>query len=261
MNALLQQPSASGAVADLLEAALSYAAKSLRVLPLKWKDKAPLTKHGVYDASSNPDIIKRWWSDHPQANIGIAIPPGYLVLDLDSQDALHLLKAEDLALPATVCARTGRGWHLWYRCSGEVRNRVGILPGVDVRAAGGYVVAPPSVHPSGEVYRWKVTLDRSKVAEAPEWLEALLRRRASEPARGGTNWGKTIAKTVPSGRRNQALAEVAGLLFRKLPAEVAAELAFCWARVKLAPRLPDREVFRTLNSIARRELLRRGGRP
>lgn len=71
-------------------------------------------------------------------------------------------------------------------------------------------------------------------------------------------WHHKVREPVPQGRRNQTLAQVAGLLFRKLPADVAAELAYCWAQVKMDPPLSDREIMRTLDSIANRELRRRG---
>jgi len=244
---------------SLPSAALAYAQKGLPIFPLKARGKRPLTPKGLHDASADLAIVEKWWRRWPEANIGLPVPSGYLVLDLDSEEAMHRFKAEDLVLPATVWAKTGRGRHLWYRLAGKVRNRVGILPGVDVRAVGGYVVAPPSVHPNGRLYTWEEPLQRSSTSDAPEWLVAMLREIRAPRGRTTSDWAAVIAEPVSKGSRNQTLAQVAGLLFRKLPAEVAAELAFCWASVKLQPRLTEREIFRTLDSIAKRELQRRGG--
>lgn len=245
---------------SLEQHALAYARAGWHVVPLRRRDKEPLTPHGFKDATTDAATIRRWWSRWPDANIGIAVPAGYVVLDIDSAEALQRLKAEDVALPATSRARTSKGWHLWFSTNGaSAGNRVGLLPGVDIRAAGGYVVAPPSVHPSGVRYRWEVRLNRSSIAECPEWLLKMLSE--SDETRGASpeQWFEVISQRVPEGRRNETLAKVAGLLFRRLPAQVAAELAYCWARERLAPPLPDREVRRTIESIAGREVRRREG--
>lgn len=241
----------------LLVAALDLARMGFPVLPLRERGKPPLTRHGVKDATTNVDQIRSWWARRPRANVGLAVPPGYLVLDLDNPEALHRLRAQDLSLPTTATAATGRGQHLWY-ASGEtlVRNRAGLLPDVDVRAPGGYVVAPPSIHPNGEAYRWIVPLEPGAVTECPEWLLARLTEDRSpgpsqQPSRPG------LGARIPQGRRNDTLARVAGFLFRKLPAAEAAEFAYCWAQVRMSPPLSDREIRRTLDSIAGRELRRR----
>ncbi len=218
----------------------------------------PLTAHGVKDASADVRTVEQWWRRWPAANIGLAIPPGLVVLDLDSPDAWHRLKAQDRGLPSTVQARTARGAHFWYRVPGRARNRVGLSEGVDLRAHGGYVLAAPSVHPSGVLYAWRVPLGRSAIAEAPGWLIELLGESPDAAPQRRRNWHQTITGPVGQGRRNQTLAEVSGLLFRRLPASTAAELAYCWAQVKLRPPLPEREVRRTIDSIAGRELRRQG---
>ena len=238
-----------------------YARQGWRVLPLRRRGKKPLTCHGVKDATTDLSRLRDWWSRWPDANIGLAIPAQILVVDCDSPEALDPLRAEGLVLPATVRATTGRGLHLWYSTPGtSVRNRVGLFPSIDIRAPGGYVVAPPSLHSSGAVYRWEVELAASALSPCPAWLlERLQPTRAQGRRWSGESWYRRIAEPVSRGGRNQALAQVTGLLFRYLPAGVAAELALCWARVKLSPPLPEREVRRTIESIAGRELRRRGG--
>lgn len=244
----------------MLEAAIRYAKAGWAVLPLQPRGKAPLTPHGVKDATTDIETIRGWWRRWPHANLGLAVPSGYLVVDLDSPDVYARLRAEDLELPATVTATTGRGVHKWYSTGQlQVRNRVALLPGIDIRAPGGYIVAPPSVHPSGAIYSWQVELRRSFIAPCPEWLLERLREPSSPVRRSAGDWAAKLREIVPAGRRNQALAEVCGLLFRKLPADAAAELAICWATLKLRPQLPDSEVRRTIESIAGRELRRCGG--
>ncbi|MCP4545110.1 MAG: bifunctional DNA primase/polymerase [bacterium] len=154
----------------LLLCAIEYARAGWSVLPVRKRGKEPLTHHGFKDATTDAETIRQWAEKWPGANIGLAVPPGFLVLDIDSADALNRLRAEDLHLPATSRATTGRGQHFWYATGDvEVRNRVSIFPGVDVRAPGGYVVAPPSQHPSGRIYRWEVGQERSAIAACPVW--------------------------------------------------------------------------------------------
>ena len=246
---------------SLGEAAMTYARAGWPVHPLACRGKAPITPHGVKEATNDPRRVEAWWQQWPEANIGLAIPAGFLVVDIDAPEALGPLQAEDLTLPTTASATTGRGEHLWYSTGGaSITNRVAVFPNIDIRAKGGFVVAPPSIHPSGALYEWRTPLDRTAIAECPEWLLDRLVRpsRRTGPA---DDWYRRIAEPVSEGRRNQSLAEVAGLLFRKHPAQIAAELALCWAQVKLSPPLPESEVLRTINSIAQCEARRlEGGR-
>jgi hypothetical protein len=102
-----------------------------------------------------------WWSQHPQANVGLACGHRFDVLDLDGPAgvaALRQFAAEHrITLPATgPVVRSGRtegGWHYYVAHSGLPRRR-GVLDGVDYQALGGYVVAPPSRHASGRRYAW-----------------------------------------------------------------------------------------------------------
>ena len=78
-------------------------------------------------------------------------------------------------MPETVRQQTGGlGWQRFFAPDPRLRNGVRVLPGLDTRAAGGYVAAPPSVHPSGRRYRWIVPPGEAEPARAPEWLVALL---------------------------------------------------------------------------------------
>ena len=154
-----------------LSAALSYARRGLSVLPLRVKDKQPdgrLVPHGLTEATSDQARIRSWWSASPQANVGIRTGSGIDVVDLDSPTARHAL--ESLApepLSPSVVVRTARGWHLWFASCG-LPTRAGVLEGVDVRGAGGYVVAPPSRHPDGHTYAFLDEQSGELVGELPD---------------------------------------------------------------------------------------------
>ncbi len=124
--------------------------------------KHPRTGGGLHDASADPDQIRAWWRSRPDSNIGIrtGAESGLIVLDVDpdhgGDESLAQLEALQGPLPATVQQRTGGGGrhYLFQHPGTPVRNRAGFRPGLDVRGDGGYIVAPPSRHISGERYEW-----------------------------------------------------------------------------------------------------------
>jgi DNA-binding MarR family transcriptional regulator len=134
----------------MLAAALQNAAMGLPVLPLRAGTKIPATNRGVYDATTDPEQIRRWWQRWPNANVGIACG-GILVTDLDTYKANAGSNAPALthADLNTVKVKTAHdGTHLWYLMpEGKTYgNATGNLPKwIDIRGAGGYVVAPPSI--------------------------------------------------------------------------------------------------------------------
>ncbi len=148
---------------QIYQAALSYAAQGWRVLPLhgpemSGKGKRPLLKKWPSLATTDPALIKRWWEQWPEANVGILTGGGLVVVDVDGQtgrESLSALEGRLGKLPKTRMALTGGGgFHLYFRCDRPLPTRAGLEPGIDIRGEGGCVVAPPSVHVSGEVYRW-----------------------------------------------------------------------------------------------------------
>lgn len=149
-------------VPDMLAAALDYARRGWAVFPCG-RDKRPLIKDWPHMATMAPEKIREWWGRWPDASIGCPTGPGsgFWVLDVDLPEGpASLAELEDLfgALPPTMEQRTGGGGRqLFFRWpeDREVRNSAGKLgPGLDVRGAGGYVILPPSGHPSGRRYAW-----------------------------------------------------------------------------------------------------------
>lgn len=142
--------------------------------------KHPRTSHGIAEASADPDQVTRWWSRWPAANIAIATGPARLIVaDLDGEQAIRAW--QELAAPhsrtVTAAVRTPRGWHFWFRQPldgdplGNSASR--LAPGIDTRGAGGYVLAPPSLHITGRRYLWAP--GGAQVAACPSWLAVALR--------------------------------------------------------------------------------------
>ena len=189
----------------MLTAALDYAGRGWPVLPLHHPTatgcsclnpecnaigKHPRLRNGLDSASTDEKTIRDWWTRWPDANVGILTGPesGLLVVDLDNkgdtrgEDNFAVVVAECGGMGPTLTASTGKGKHLFFAHPGlEIKNSVsGIAKGVDVRAARAYVVAAPSLHPSGTRYAW-VKPDESP-AEMPEWLIDRLVRRTQPDA-------------------------------------------------------------------------------
>jgi hypothetical protein len=165
----------------LEDAALAYAQEGLYVFPLQPHGKTPLTAHGLEDATVDPMTIETWWGRWPEANIGIRTGD-LVVVDEDRLGALEEFAAEvHETIPATGVVKTGSGRHFYFnQPEGErIRNTAGRLaPGIDTRGDGGYVVAPPSVHPDGSIYEWLAHVPNVTM---PDWLAQRLVKQ--QPAR------------------------------------------------------------------------------
>lgn len=165
--------------------ALVYASEGWDVFPCRERGaraKQPYTKHGFKDASHDPAQIEVWWEAHPEAMIGLALPRGTVVIDIDPRGGGDRRALEQLvggALPRTLEAQSGRGdgAHLWFSTSSSnLSQKTNFLTGIDARIAGkGYVIAPPSLHPAtGQPYRW---LNNADIAPLPRAIERLLTSR------------------------------------------------------------------------------------
>lgn len=123
-----------------------YAERGHLVFPLRPNTKIPATKHGFKDASMNPDTIRAWWTTNAAYNIGLTTGRLFDVIDIDGEAGIRsLIDLEDNGHLPQVIARvcTPRGMHLLIAPTGD-GCATGLLPGIDYRGLGGYVVAPPS---------------------------------------------------------------------------------------------------------------------
>ena len=167
----------------LLEAALSYAKQGWGVLPLHTLSngrcscgkkcaspgKHPVTANGLKDASINQKQIEKWWKGR-KWNVGIVTGSpsnGLVVIDFDGhKNGLDAIPA--LNLPDTFKVKTGSGEHWYFHSDEDVRNsQHKLAPGVDVRGEGGYVVAPPSIHHTGNHYE---VINPVPVEELPDHI-------------------------------------------------------------------------------------------
>ncbi|MCD6404327.1 MAG: bifunctional DNA primase/polymerase, partial [Planctomycetes bacterium] len=192
-------------VNGFLSAALHYAELGYVVFPCRPGTKKPLTKHGFQDASTDPDVIRRWWKRWPHANIGIATE-GLLVVDIDGKGWLADEPEKRLDLDKAPVSVTPRGGthHLFRQPPGKKwRNTSKTLAaGIDTRADGGYIVAPPSVRAKG-AYVWAnggLYIGPGELPGPPEWLIRLLDALA-KPARKPPSRVPRVTTTGDAERR------------------------------------------------------------
>ena len=177
---------------DMVAVCEAYQRYGWSVFPVN--GKVPATRNGFKDASTEVRLAHIWYSKYPDRGIALATgaPSGAWVLDIDGpegEDALSALEVEHGELPATFEALTGKGRHLYFQMpqAGDVRNSASqVGEKIDVRGTGGYVVLPPSPHPSGGTYRWADGRKPGKcdLAPAPPWLLELATSRPWDPKTG-----------------------------------------------------------------------------
>jgi hypothetical protein len=233
------------------------------VIPIQARGKRPLVPWLEFQQriASGPEI-DRWFTQWPDANIGIVSGclSGLIVIDVDpshrGSDSLESIARKYGPFPPGIEATTGGGGrHLYFEHPGRsIPNRAGLFPGIDLRCDGGYVVAPPSVHPSGARYGWapKHGPDDQPLPPLPGWTLHLLQpdRKQGHSVR---YWRTLVREGVEEGARDSTLASLAGhLLWHGVDPDVALELMLAWNRARCRPPIGDAEVAAVVESIARR---------
>ena len=214
----------------LLKTALEYAEKGYYVLPVASCGKLPIGKlvpHAAHDASNDPETIKKWWKAVPNANIGIAAL-NCLILDLDiNETGSGVDEYKDYKqiydIPDAPMARTGSGGlHLYFKrpanrkIAAKTKIEInGEKTHIDIRVGFSYVVAPPSVHESGNNYDWET--DLPPVYDLPVLPDAFLdaigaaKDMALPLARETSDDPISILKEEVRGREVDILRDVAGI--------------------------------------------------
>ncbi|CAN5770861.1 hypothetical protein BH23CHL8_BH23CHL8_08240 [soil metagenome] len=243
--------------------ALAYAALGWHVFPVVPGGKRPLYRNWQSDATTDPELIARYWRSEPGPNIGLICGQGFVAFDIEA-DHLPALRAwmreQGHRLPDTPIARTGRGGiHILLRARvcGHLL-RLGDVHIGELKAAGGFIVACPS-RTTGS-YGWHRSPVDVGVAAAPEWLRGLaVAPRSAPPLATGRVLGPAqgearlaaLARTVRSareGRRNSLLYwAMRRAMDDGIPASVAGSVLTRMARTA---GLSDREIAATIRSAS-----------
>jgi hypothetical protein len=193
------------------QAALELASAGWFVFPVQERGKQPLVRWRD-ESTSDTGKVSEWWDRWPNANIGIDCGKSQLVVvDYDGVEP---------PVVDTLQVKTGRGVHHYFHNDGDpVPNSASAIGDkIDVRGEGGYVLAPPSVHPSGAVYEWS----DNRIAPLDDSLRVRMVKKKEEyhsdttVTRLGGSWGEkilqseaAIVRTTGQGKRNHQLFESA----------------------------------------------------
>jgi hypothetical protein len=208
-------------VADLEAAGLAYLSAGLKIIALSGKaPNGAIHRHGLKEPFFG-DASREWAAacSHPDTTgVGIVIDEHFVVVDIDGEEGRLAFRkfVGDTELPMTPAAKTARGWHLWYVTT-EAGKTIKLAEKLDLKGVGGYVAAPPSIHPSGFVYTWLVPLvtpegEAALIDRLPQAIEEELHARRSQVfvspwyERGGNI--DSLAKYLagqPVGNRNACL--------------------------------------------------------
>jgi hypothetical protein len=228
------------------KAALAYLRRGFSVIPVD--GKVPLIKWQPYtERPPTEEEVSKWWQDYPNANVAIVTGEvsGIIVLDIDSKEAEEFIKNKKL--PDTMTALTAKGRHLYFKHPGfHVQNMVRKLPGLDIRGDHGFVVAPPSTHPTGAQYRWEGTT--STLADAPKWLlENLEATPIEKQAERQIANLPSVLDGVPEGQRDDAIFRYACRLRAKNLERDEAERLVLEAAANCQPPFPEKEALLKLD--------------
>ena len=232
-----------------------------RVFPIRPRTKRPYVEHGSKEATTDLATIEAWWRRWPYASIGAIVPDHLVAVDLDPRNGCEL--SPD-TLATTLCVATGGGgWHLYYRRPPgvELAAHCEAFPGVDLIRPGRQTILPPTIHPSGEKYRW---LNRATPVELPWRLTDAFARRVHAPR----SWGGTriaseryldaaragivahLATDAVPGNRHNAL-NAAAFRYWQLGLDVEDALEDLWPVIPFAPDFTEAEARRTIESVWR----------
>jgi hypothetical protein len=180
-------------------------------------EKTPLTPNGFKGATRFPRIIERWWSDWPDAAVGLPTgeKTGFFALDIDNKpggangfDWLAEMEAEHGPLPDTARVTSPNGGlHIYFKYVVGTRNRGALGAGVDIRSEGGYVLAAGSMMANGRSYKWET--DTREIADAPAWLLDLLLPK-SAPAHTQYSLSAATNNAYVDAAVDRELADLAG---------------------------------------------------
>ena len=278
-------------ISTTLKNALYYASRGWFVFPLhtvidnrcscrnpncESPGKHPRTTNGFKDASLDANRISAWWRTWPDSNVAIMTGErtGFFAVDVDPRhlgdENLEDLEKKHGRLPDTVQALTGGGGkHILFACDPDLKisSRNNFVPGVDIKANGGYIVAPPSLHTSGQRYAWDTLAhpDDVQIVKAPSWLLTSLsvgnQNISMVTRKSSSEWRLTLAEACKEGNRHSALARVIGHLISKgVDLNIVAALVVAFDRMLVTPPQGEPAVLRLVRDIAERHMNRSNGR-
>ncbi len=240
--------------------ALQYARDGFHVFPLRPLSKIPATGNGFHAATTDPIVISAWWQENPDYNIGIRTgkESGITVVDCDGEEGVQALvhqapnmnDADELDEVLAVRTPSG-GCHLIYDYNPELRQTTALLPNVDVRNDGGYIVAAGSRVDTGAGIGDYIVIENTYLNPLPAWILDLQNNRRKK---SGEYKPQSPQEGIGEGGRNDSLTRIAGALRRQGIQADAIEVTLRSLNEELCdPPLEEEEVTRIAQSVSRYE--------
>jgi Bifunctional DNA primase/polymerase, N-terminal/Primase C terminal 1 (PriCT-1) len=264
------EPCYDEATPDLIA---TYQKHQLSLFPLRKKTKKPLSEWAIYQTRRpTDDEIKAWQDkgllDQPAVVCGEV--SGIVVLDVDDPEKFESwTRKEKHQVPPTGQARTSGGkYHLYFKHpGGKIKNSIKKIPGADIKGDGGYVVAPPSIHPNGTQYEWVefLGLDDVELADLPEWILDYIEREASPDIDLGAedmlppddDWVAVALRGVAKGERDNTAIKLSGYYIgRGEPEQRVIEMLLSW-NLRNSEPLSEKAIRKCVSSAARMEAMKR----
>lgn len=277
---------------DRLRIALKYGRLGLAVFPChsiankacscgnpkcKSSGKHPRTANGVNDASTDEAQIREWWRESIDANIGVATGRSKIyVIDDDTAkhgfDSIRRLEDEGFVFPSTVTATTGSGGrHLIFKrpeigtkAVVNVLGKLG-LPGLDVRCGNSYILACPSNHISGGIYKWddgvRPETFWERIADVPEWWLNKVGEAENHLFRDGTadSYGPSRlsfavqSEHLTDGEKHSTMVKViCSLIARNFTYDDVKTMALAFFKMYSSTPVPDENIVAIANDCWRR---------
>ena len=226
---------------NIEDAALEYVDMGFSVIPIKKGEKIPLIEWASYQQRQpTREEVETWFTDFPDAQIALVtgMVSGVAVVDADGPVGVKWMKS---ILPATsVYAKTAKGWHAFYKMTNLIGNKARVVPEIDVRGQGGYVLIAPSIHPSGSQYTLTFPIDGQGWEDLTEFPYALVQPETKD---------SITLQPVGEGERNDTLARIVGKYIGKnLSFEEILNLCTGWNLSCINP-LKQKELELTVTSI------------
>jgi hypothetical protein len=242
----------------MIDTALQYHEKGLSVIPVR-PDKKPFIPWTEYQSRyATPEEIRAWWQKWPGAMIGIVTGSisGIFVIDCDSEEAYWRIQELLPDTFITCIAKTPRGYHLYLVMPKErIDNAAGILPGVDVRGEGGYIIAPPSMNVEGKYYTWLdgLSILEGDPATVPDALnKSLSLYRAFQGKATPVNNVNNVNNFLKQGTRDSDLFHVGNCLIKGGCKEHIARQVLDILAKNCEPPFPKQEAQRKIDSVLKR---------
>jgi len=236
----------------MLNMAQSYIARGFSIIPIG-NNKKPLVEWKAFQSRIvSPEELEKWFKDFPRLNLAIVTGKisNLVVVDIDFRHGSTDELFKDIN---TVKVRSGGGGlHYYFKSNEIIPNFNGIKPGIDIRGDGGYIIVPPSRHPSGNSYEWIYGFDTAPIAPLPSFVTGWIDFKNSE--KQNNTWNNAVLDGVDEGTRNETAASVAGKLLSRFPSEEWESVAWPFFKnwnEKNNPPLTEVELKSVFKSIAK----------